>query len=259
MVEIYRWIWKQFKVIIMKRLWIPAIILLMAFAQNTVEVLLPREKKGILYMREEEKLARDVYEKMFAQYQAMPFGNIRHSEQMHMKRMETLVAKYKLEDPVKTTKDEPGKFVNPVLQKLYDDLVASGTKSYRAALEAGALIEEIDIADLNKEITGVQNTDVAETYQYLKMASENHLNAFNQRLKTEGVNYKPTVLSQAAFDAIISNDRRGKGMQGGPGMQNVRGTKVNASKAEIIPGNGECDMANQPCCNGCNKQKGKEL
>lgn len=230
-------------------------MLFLAFVQPTLPVLTQSEKDGISYMREEEKLARDVYEKMYEKYNMMPFGNIRRSEQVHMDRMEALIVKYNLQDPVKTTKDEPGKFVNPVLQNLYNDLIKAGNKSYVAALEAGAKIEEIDIADLNKEIAGTTSSDVKETYQYLKWASENHINAFNQELKSEGVTYKPTVLSQKEFDEIIANDHRGKGMQGGKGMQNGKGGKG----LGLGKGNGkeECKADGKACCqSSCGEQKG---
>lgn len=46
-----------------------------------------QEIDAILYMREEEKLARDVYEFLYTKWKVNPFENIRHSEQMHMNRI----------------------------------------------------------------------------------------------------------------------------------------------------------------------------
>jgi hypothetical protein len=43
-----------------------------------------QEEEAILYMREEEKLARDVYDFLYARWSVNPFGNIRRSEQRHM-------------------------------------------------------------------------------------------------------------------------------------------------------------------------------
>ena len=169
------------------------------------------EKEGILYMREEEKMARDIYETMFEKYNTNPFGNIRFSEQRHMDRMEMLINAYKLYDPIKTTKDVRGKFVNAGLQKLYNSLLEKGKISFTEALKAGAAIEEIDIADLNKEFAKTNKEDIRSAYTALKQASEHHLNAFVGKLKMQGVDYKPATLNQKEFDDIIANDSRGRG------------------------------------------------
>jgi len=47
-----------------------------SIAQETV-TLNQKEKDAILYMREEEKLARDVYNAMYEKWEVNPFGNIR--------------------------------------------------------------------------------------------------------------------------------------------------------------------------------------
>jgi hypothetical protein len=77
-----------------------------------------QEKDAILYMREEEKLARDVYESMYAKWEVNPFGNIPQSEQTQMDRMKTLITSYKLADPVANNNDKHGLFTNSILQKL---------------------------------------------------------------------------------------------------------------------------------------------
>lgn len=85
------------------------------FTQQGV-TLTKREKDAILYMREEEKLARDVYEFLYLKWSVNPFGNIRRSEQRHMDRMKTLITSYKLNDPVEKNSDIRGVFVNTKLQ-----------------------------------------------------------------------------------------------------------------------------------------------
>lgn len=202
---------------------------------NAPGVLNNNEKEGILYMREEEKLARDIYETMFEKYNSNPFGNIRFSEQRHMDRMGMLITTYKLSDPVKSTKDVRGKFVNAGLQKLYNDLLKKGSISFTEVLKAGAAIEEIDIADLNKEFAKTDKEDIRSAYTALKQASEHHLNAFVGKLKMQGVDYKPVTLSQEEFDDIIAKDSRGMGKGTGQG-------------------NGNCgNKAGSGCCGQCNK------
>ena len=169
------------------------------FTQQTPS-LNQQEKDAILYIREEEKLARDVYDSMYAKWEVNPFGNIRQSEQTHMDRMKTLITSYKLADPVANNNDKQGLFTNTLLQKLYNELVTTGSQSLTEALKAGAKIEELDIADMEERIRQTQRQDIITSYNYLKMASENHLRAFVRRLKMQGINYEPVILNKNEFN-----------------------------------------------------------
>lgn len=163
-----------------------------------------KERDAILYMREEEKLARDVYDSMYIQWGVNPFGNIRQSEQFHMDKMKELIATYQLRDPVFKNNDAHGLFANALLKNYYNELVAEGSVALPGALRAGAKIEELDIADLQERIKQTQRPDILATYNYLTMASENHLRAFVRRLKMLGINYEPVILTKTAFAKIIS-------------------------------------------------------
>ncbi len=57
------------------------------------------EVQGILYMREEEKLARDVYLKLYEMWKLPIFKNIAESEQIRMDLVKALIIKYNLTDP----------------------------------------------------------------------------------------------------------------------------------------------------------------
>lgn len=159
---------------------------------------------GILYMREEEKLARDVYLYLYEIYPLRPFANISKSEQVHMDAMQYLIGLYNLEDPVK---DNPaGVFGNEELQELYNALIERGSKSREEALRVGALIEEVDIIDLQDELEKVAGHDeITRVYTNLCRASGNHLRAFVRVLKMNGVAYAPVELDQESFDEIINN------------------------------------------------------
>ncbi|MBL7724004.1 MAG: DUF2202 domain-containing protein [Chitinophagaceae bacterium] len=175
-----------------------------------------QEKDAILYMREEEKLARDVYNFLYDKWETNPFDNIRKSEQVHMDRMKTLITTYQLEDPVTKNNDKQGVFTNVLLQQYYNELSTSGSKSLIDALKAGAKIEELDIADLEERIKQTQRQDIVSSYDFLKMASENHLRAFVRRLKMQGVIYEPVILSKTGFEKIISSEGT-PGRNGGKG------------------------------------------
>jgi len=157
---------------------------------------------GLQFMREEEKLARDVYKELYAKFPLRPFLNISQSEQTHTDAIKSLLTKYNIEDPVSL--DVPGIFKNSDLQELYTKLILAGGVSEVEALKVGAAIEEIDILDLEKHLTElVNNEDIKIVYNSLKNASGNHLKAFVRNLSARGINYTPLYLDQDSYLKII--------------------------------------------------------
>lgn len=169
------------------------------------------EREGLLFMREEEKLALDAYVVFAEKWGARPFGNIAQAEQSHMDSVKVLLDKYGLPDPIATLK--PGQFKNPALQKLYDDLVKSGSTSRIEALKAGAAIEDVDLYDLARWSKLTDKKDILAVFEVLAAGSRNHLRAFVRNLRNSGVTYKPQYITQEAFDKIINspNERGGSG------------------------------------------------
>lgn len=134
----------------------------------------------ITYMREEEKLARDVYLTLYELYQAPIFENISESEQRHMDALKKLIDKHGLVDPV--TNDEVGEFTNPVFTELYADLVKNGEISYCYALQVGINIELLDIDDIETALDeAVVAKDVTRVFNHLLNGSYNHLSAFTNQ------------------------------------------------------------------------------
>ena len=134
------------------------------------------QKAELAAMAEEEKLAQDLYAAFNAQYDAMVFTRIAKSESRHLDAVRTLLKRYELTDP--TVGLEAGEFVSDDTQALYDTLLADGSVSQDAAMEAGRTVEETDIADLTTATAGVTAPDVLKVYERLLAASEKHLAAF---------------------------------------------------------------------------------
>jgi hypothetical protein len=59
----------------------------------------PYEIESLLYVREEEKLARDTYLTLYEVWGMEIFQTIADSEQSHMDAIKVLLDKYNLEDP----------------------------------------------------------------------------------------------------------------------------------------------------------------
>jgi len=141
------------------------------------------EEDGLIHMRLEEKVARDVYIFLGDLYNNQKFLNIKLSEQRHMDAMAKLLTKYNLEDPV--TDDTPGVFSDPAFQSLYDGFIVQGQISLNEAFLVGKAIEELDIIDLEYQLTFVDNPDIVKVYTNLLAASESHLAAFVKSINSD--------------------------------------------------------------------------
>ncbi len=179
-----------------------------------------------MFMREEEKLARDVYITLGSQFPDLKiFGNIDDSEQRHTCAVCDLLEKYDIEDP--STNDNVGVFTGEVFggyfTAKYAELVERGSLDTLAALYVGAYIEELDVVDINycpEEVIRVidsivndsdcgkiytDNQDVRRVYESLLEGSKNHLRAFVRNIERrmgEGT-YQAQVLTQEQVDEIL--------------------------------------------------------
>ncbi len=173
-------------------------------AASPAEGLTAEEIAGLLFMREEEKLAYDVYVALFERWGAQVFSQIALSEAEHTEAVRQLLIAHGLEDPAASA--PPGVFQNTELQALYNQLVAMGQPSLIDALKVGCLIEEKDIQDIkDKQALVVDEPDIVRVYESLLCGSRNHLRAFNSNLVDQGGVYQPQVLSQAEWDAIANS------------------------------------------------------
>jgi len=170
--------------------------------QNQNQGLSPTEAEQLTYLREEEKLARDVYLQMASLWGLPIFDNISSAEQNHMKAVLNLLGQYGLVDPAQS---QIGLFTDTGLQRLYDTLVAQGQQSLMSALMTGALIEEVDMQDLDRMIGSSEQEDLIALYEKLHCGSRNHLRAFVRQIENRGEVYAAQVLSQEAVDAIVDS------------------------------------------------------
>jgi hypothetical protein len=172
----------------MKKL-LPVLAVLLAIGASPVVsaqvAITPEAAAELAFMREEEKLAHDVYawfDAFFAEREpgANVFGRIAASEARHTEAVLNLLVAYGLPDPAYA---EAGKFLDPGLQALYDSLVATGELGVTEALTVGVVIEQTDITDIGEAIeVSLAYPDIMQVYSNLLAASENHLAAFNKVL-----------------------------------------------------------------------------
>ncbi len=138
------------------------------------------EEDNILYLFEEEKLAHDVYVKMYNSFGAYIFNKISESEQRHMISVAKLISKYELDDTV--VNNDPGSFSNEIIQDEYDRLLDEGMLNLTSALMVGVEIEEMDIGDIIRMLEETYKADIERVLSNLLDGSYNHLDAFNTQL-----------------------------------------------------------------------------
>lgn len=187
------------------------------------------ETTHLIFMREEEKLARDVYITLNGMWPDSPiFQEIGEgSEQTHTDVIRDKLADYGIPDPNPDTNILPssigiytGEEFGAYFQEKYMLLVNQGSQSELDALYVGAFIEELDMHDLvecpeiiketDNGITdcGLEYTDepaLISTIGSLLDGSKNHLRAFVGRIESvigEG-NYEAQVISQDEVDEIL--------------------------------------------------------
>lgn len=145
-------------------------------------------KQGLLLMREEEKLAKDVYAYFASLYSVPAFTNITASETKHMSSVKILLDKYNITDPVKD--DAIWVFTNPSFTMLYNEWTTKGATSLTEALKIWIKIEELDIADIDKLLWQISsNSDIALVYNNLRAWSINHLTSFIKNLEKQWETY----------------------------------------------------------------------
>jgi hypothetical protein len=183
------------------------------------------EETHLVFMREEEKLARDVYITLGTIYPALTtFDKIDDSEQSHTDTMAKMLKLFRVKDP--STSDDIGVFTGAEYGWYFTDkfayLVGEGSTNGLAALYVGAFIEELDMHDIahcpavilemhdeiEEDGCGLAYTDEAElsrTYGRLLDGSKSHLRAYVKAIEQtigEGT-YVAQYLTQAEVDEIL--------------------------------------------------------
>lgn len=167
--------------------------------EMAVATLSDEDKNALLFMLEEEKLARDTYDYLDGLYGISQFANIKLSEQSHIDAVANLLDRY----GIGYTLLAYGEFTNTDLQELYDRLMEKGEIDADNALQVGATIEDLDIVDLQEFIDATSNTDIISVFESLQCGSRNHLRSFVSAIENADGTYEPQFLSFELYTEII--------------------------------------------------------
>ncbi len=158
------------------------------------------DQEALLFMLEEEKLARDTYQYLDSIYGLQQLANIASSEQKHMDAIVTLLDDYGISYTILPA----GQFSDADLQAYFNLFKHDGQTSDTAALLIGATIEDLDIVDLQEYIDASDNNVLIDVFAKLQCGSRNHIRAFTSSLNTMGLSYQAQFLSDAELQAILA-------------------------------------------------------
>ena len=186
------------------------------------------EASHLVFMREEEKLARDVYLRFAEMYPEQDvFSSIAtQSEQTHPDTIRDRLKQFNLADPNPDTNNLPdslGVFTGEewgwYFTEKFTELTEIGAENELAALYIGAFIEELDMHDISdcpqvmvdagySDPCGLRHTDekaLINAYRSLIDGSENHLRAYVGQIEAVigAGNYQAQYLTQDEVDAIL--------------------------------------------------------
>ena len=161
-----------------------------------------QEKSWLVKMGDEEKLAKDVYTFLYQKWGTQIFSRIAEAENNHLNAVLRLQTYY---GETVSASGEVGKFDDPEIQSLYDQLIAKGSESLAEAYKAGALIEEMDIMDLREILAVTENENIRIVFENLERGSQNHLRAFHRQLTTLGIVYSPVNISATDYIEIVTS------------------------------------------------------
>jgi hypothetical protein len=137
------------------------------------------DPRGVLvYMREEVKLARDVYAVLSDAWRVDVFQGTAGSKQALMEDISDVLAQYGIDDPPAAA----GIFRHAELQELYAYLVDQGMRSVNDALDVTILVEQTVIADVDALINDTEQTALRAVLTRLKESSLSRLLTLTRHL-----------------------------------------------------------------------------
>jgi len=225
---------------------------------TTYDTLSENDKAGLVKMREEEKLAFEVYTFLDEKWDHQVFKTIKQSEARHGDFVKGLIDQFGIKDPYIATN---GQYANAKMQKLYQELITKGSQSLKDAFTVGAIIEDIDIADLDILMAATTNKDLLGVYDNLNRGSRNHMRAFSRQLGNINVVYTPTYINKDRYMAIINGDHEeGSNCQTNTSNYTSKGNKTcGSSSGKACAGSGNnksCGDNKDNCKSGKGNKKG---
>jgi hypothetical protein len=214
------------------------------------------EIEFIFAVREDEKIARDLYISFFGKFGLKPFENIGKAEDNHIKATEKLFDYYEIDYPALSGN---GKFENAIRQKLFDSLLLK-VNTELDAFKVMAVLEESNIVEYGAVIKTVVNPNIKMVIENLAKASANHFKAAIRQITALGGTYTPEFLTQEQYRAVIAiGFEKGKRyMYKNNGSTTNSGNRLgnNGQKRGSVNSQGNCNSSSNGTTQGSQNRQG---
>lgn len=197
-------------------------------------------------MREDEKLARDLYAYFWTRYPTAPqIQRISKAEESHIAAIETVLDYYEISYPAMSA---PGVFEDSTRQALYDEL-ALKSETMLEAFQTMAFVEDRDLFAYKMVQSQITNANLSLLIENMIKASTNHLKAAIRQIFVRDGSYTSIYLSAEEYDAIIKlpfqngkayKTKKGKNGNGNGGDTNAQKMGQNNGRKGEVNGAGIC-------------------
>lgn len=192
------------------------------------------EIEFLFAIREDEKVARDLYTSFSALYPAsVQIAKIKTAEDSHIACIEAVLDYYEISYPAMTA---TGVFEDAERQALYNDLVDKSA-TLLETFGTMAVIEEETVLAYKSVQSEITNENISLVVANMIKASSNHLKAAVRQITALGGSYTPSYLSAEEFDAIINSSFQNGNKYGQLNGQGGKGGNTNAQKGNQSQGN----------------------
>ncbi len=160
-------------------------------------LLTEKEISAITNLIGKEKIAKEVYENFYAQYQNNLFGNIAKRKQKHIDIWKNILAKQNI------SVEENEALVET--ENLKNQFVSEGTDEI-SALKTAVKIEELNYNDINIVARNSHKKEILEAAKGIECGTRNHLLVFYQDLKNKGGKTTHQYISGKKFNNIVNGN-----------------------------------------------------
>lgn len=125
------------------------------------------------WMYDQEKLARDLSQELYDEWEEPNFANMVVTHQRHMNELEVTMRRYSLNPPADT--NEPGGYRDEQHVELFAELKRRAEEGPLEAVKAVAFLQELHIFEYRLHVELTAEKPVKDTFERLLAGSKNHL------------------------------------------------------------------------------------
>ena len=162
---------------------------------RTTSQLSEKEITTITQLIGKEKIAKEVYENFYAQYQNNLFGNIAKRKQKHIEIWKNILAKQNITVLENESLEETENLKNQLLSEAIDET---------SALKTAVKIEELNLNDIYIVRKNSQKSSIREAANGIECGTKNHLFVYYRALREKGEKYTHQYISGKKFKNVVN-------------------------------------------------------